>query len=113
MERDSGGSLDIWKRNPTLIWPIRQFMVYLAPMSCEQLLAEIDKKGESVPSGSEEAVDLAMYALTLEDACPSRRSQLTHTAEILNAERNAEVDRIWKQTKKEAEGLLNSLESKG
>lgn len=78
-------------------------------MSCEQLLFEIENRGERIPSGSKDASILAACAVALVDGCPSNRSQLTHTSRMLSAERNAEVDRIWQDAKKKAETLLSEL----
>lgn len=78
-------------------------------MSCEQLRAEIEKKLESVPRPSKESSNLLACDWALSDGCPNERSQLTHTARILSAESNAEVDRIWQKAKQKTEALLSRL----
>ena len=78
-------------------------------MSCEQLRAEIEEKIDTVPSGSKDKSYLLACAITLDDGCPNRRAQLTHTSRMLSAERNAEADRVWQDAKEKAESLLSSL----
>lgn len=78
-------------------------------MSCEQLRAEIDEKRGTVPSGSKDKSYLLASAIALDDGCPNNRAELTHTSRMLNAERNAEIDRIWQDAKEKAEALLKRL----
>ena len=76
-------------------------------MSCEQLRAEIREKLDTVPEGSKSY--LLACDIALNDGCPSHRSRLTHTSRMLNAQREANMDRIWQRTKQEAETILDSL----
>jgi len=79
-------------------------------MSCEQLKEDIEKNRNDFAFGSNQRLTLIACNVVLDECCPNKRSRLTHTSKILNAEQDSLADKNWQDAKGKAEALLHGIQ---
>ncbi|HLA04033.1 MAG TPA: hypothetical protein VJ065_02245 [Patescibacteria group bacterium] len=77
-------------------------------MSCEKLMEGLEARRSELEL-TLERVKVGHIIQKLSLSCRDGRSRKTHTSGILNSEEDAQLNKIWEETKPEAEEYLNSL----